>query len=48
MNFEEARKHIVIARRHLDKVQSAAWEQDHATAVTWTFYSLRKLRYRTR
>ena len=39
MSFEEARKHIAIARRHLDKVQSAAWEQDAADAVTWAFYA---------
>ncbi len=39
MSFEEARKHIAIARRHLDKVQSAAWDQDAADAVTWAFYA---------
>ena len=39
MDVDEARKHSAIARKHLDKVQTAAWEPDPESAVTWAFYA---------
>lgn len=41
MSYEEAKKHIEIARRHLDRVQAASWEDDPdpELAVTFAFYA---------
>ncbi len=39
MDVDEVRKHSAIARKHLDKVQTAAWEPDPESAVTWAFYA---------
>ena len=39
MDVNEARKHSAIARKHLDKVQTAAWEPNPESAVTWAFYA---------
>ena len=39
MGVDEARQHINRARRQLEKVQSASWEPDPESAVTWAFYA---------
>ena len=38
MAVDEARSRIALARGHLQRVQSAAWEPDAENAITWAFY----------
>jgi hypothetical protein len=42
MGYEEAARHLTVARRQLDRVQTASWDpddEDREDAVTWGFYS---------
>ena len=39
MGVVEGRERLAIARRQLERVQSAAWDRDHEGAVTWAFYA---------
>ena len=39
MGVEEGNQRLAIAKRQLDKVQDAAWEEDPEDAVTWAFYA---------
>lgn len=40
MSVEKAIEALDRAKRHLERVQSSAWEpEDHEEAVTWAFYA---------
>ena len=39
MDLDEARKRIAVARRQLERVEDAAFNLDHESAVIWAFYS---------
>ena len=39
MGVGEARERIARARRQLEKVQSAEWDNDPENAVVWAFYA---------
>ena len=39
MGVDEARERIALARRQVEKVQSAEWDNDPENAVVWAFYA---------
>ena len=39
MGVVEGRERLAIARRQLEEVQSAAWEEEYEDAVMWAFYA---------